>query len=86
MLYDQEDFNPTAERRKKGSRICTLIPVCAAQPSSTLSYSTHLYILGNKRKRKEADYIFYTSVLSSFSAIQQMYLYIYLKKKVAKYQ
>ena len=35
-----------------------LAPVCTFQPSPTLSYSTHIYISGNKRKRKEADYIF----------------------------
>ena len=28
-------------------KIHTSAPVCAAQPFSTLSYSTHMYILGN---------------------------------------
>ena len=32
-------------------------PVCAAQPSSTVPHSTHTYVLCNKRKRKETDYI-----------------------------
>ena len=58
LLYKPEDFNPMAARRKKYSlMLCTSAPVCAAQ-LSTVSYSTHPYILGNKRKRKEADNIF----------------------------
>ena len=47
-----------------------LTPVCASQPYFILSHSTHTYILVNKRKRKETLY-FCTSVLLSFSAIQQ---------------
>ena len=51
MLYNQEDFDPMAEGRKRGSlKIHSLVPVCAAQSSSILFYSTHLYILGNKKK------------------------------------
>ena len=42
--------------------------VYAAQLSLTLSYFTHSYILGSKRKRKEADDILYFSMLP-FSAI-----------------
>ena len=51
--------------------IYTLIPVYAVQLSSTLSYSTYLYTLGNKRKRKEADYIFYISVVVFLSYTTQ---------------
>ena len=61
MLYNQEE-------EEVSLKICTPDPVCAAQPFSTISYSTHLYILSNKRKKNRL--YFYTSVLSSFSAIQ----------------
>ena len=50
----------TEEERQKGF---TENPYCLplyvqAQQSSTLSYSTHTYISSNKKKSKEADYIF----------------------------
>ena len=61
ILYNQGNFDQ--KKQKKGEKCSSLkisssTPVCAAQPSSTLSYFTRSYILGNKRKRKEADYIF----------------------------
>ena len=45
-------------------QIHTLDPQCVqAQSSLTLSHSTHKYISGNKRNRKETDYIFIISVV-----------------------
>ena len=35
-----------------------LVTACAFKPSSILFDSTDTYISGNKRKRKEVDYIF----------------------------
>ena len=61
--------------RKVSPKIRTSVPLCATHQSSTLSLSlslsvclsvclsTHPYILGNKRKRKEAEYILYNSVV-----------------------
>ena len=40
-----------------------------AQPSSTLSHSTHTYISGNKRNKKRSRLCLYTSTLLSFSAV-----------------
>ena len=60
ILYNQEDFNPKSGTKKKAVHRRSILstPKCAAQPSLNLSYFTHPYILGHKRKRKEADYIF----------------------------
>ena len=56
--YITRKISTWREGRKKSSvKIHTLAPVCAAQPSLTLFYFTHPYILGIKRKGK-ADYIF----------------------------
>ena len=49
---------PDKGREEVSAKICTSVPVCAAQLSSTLSHSAHTYILGYKKNRKEADYIF----------------------------
>ena len=61
-----EDFNP-GWMKKKGREAslknCIVTPTCVQiQPSPTLSlslsHSTNAYISDNKKKRKEADYIF----------------------------
>ena len=61
-VYITRKISTRLEGRKRGlPKIPTSAPVCAAQLSSTLQYSTHLYILSSKRKRKEADHILYIS-------------------------
>ena len=40
-----------------------LIPVCTAQLSTTLSYFTSPYILGNKKKEKKLITFLYISVI-----------------------
>ena len=70
LLYRLEDFD--LNRREKRSA-----PVCAPQPSSIDTYSTHPYIFSYKKKTKEPYYIF-ISVLS-FSGIQFYFIGCLLK-------
>ena len=54
-------YHSRKRRERRGicsTKYCTLVPVSAAQPSSTLFHSTYTYIHGNKWKIKEVDYIF----------------------------
>ena len=66
MLYNQEYFNPTSEKEEVLPNIYTSAPVWAAQLFLILSHSTHMYILGNKWKKKRSKLNFYTSAFFFF--------------------
>ena len=66
-LCKQGKILTLAEQSKKAERFhrktttlpqCMCVCVCAFQPSLTCSYSTHTYILGNKKRQEKKQIIF----------------------------
>ena len=52
-FWPRENIEKVVHRKSVQLALCVQV-----QPTSASSHLTHMYILGNKRKRKEANYIF----------------------------
>ena len=63
MFYNQGDFDLIMRKKKVFTKIRAPAPVCATQPSSTLSYSTHPYNLDKKGKEKKSIIFLYINII-----------------------